>query len=141
MDRRAPGHDRPLAAHGLTWAELTAWWADREDMAGAPAREISSSLYRGLDRSLGANGAARRVLRTYADRYVRLGPDISAGGLGRASFSLSPVSARRSEWSWPRPLPPRESTFQPSCPKRPPGQLSPVQPSWERRFTSASHAA
>jgi hypothetical protein len=71
-------YGRPLAAHGLTWAELTAWWADREGMAGAPAREISSSLYRRLDSSLGDNGAERRVLRTYADRYVRLGPDIPA---------------------------------------------------------------
>jgi hypothetical protein len=71
-------YDRPLAAHGLTWAELTAWWADREGMAGAPAREVSSSLYRRLDRSLGDNGAERRVLRTYAERYVRLGPDIPA---------------------------------------------------------------
>lgn len=71
-------YDRPLAAHGLTWGELTAWWGDREGMAGAPAREVSSSLYRRLDRALGDNGAERRVLRTYADRYVRLGPDIPA---------------------------------------------------------------
>ena len=71
-------YDRPLAAHGLTWAELTAWWADREDMADAPARKVSLSLYRRLDRSLGDNGAERRVLRTYSDRYVRLGPDIPA---------------------------------------------------------------
>jgi hypothetical protein len=35
-------------------------------------------LYRRLDRSLGGNGAERRVLRTYADRYVRLGPDTPA---------------------------------------------------------------
>jgi hypothetical protein len=71
-------YDRPLAAHGLTWAELTAWWADREGMVGARAREVSSSLYRRLDRTLGDNDAERRVLRTYADRYVRLGPDIPA---------------------------------------------------------------
>jgi very-short-patch-repair endonuclease len=71
-------YDRPLAAHGLTWAELTVWWADREGMVGAPARQVSSSLYRRLDRSLGENDAERRVLRTYADRYLRLGPDIPA---------------------------------------------------------------
>ena len=71
-------YDRPLAAHGLTWAELTAWWADRECMANANAREVSLSLYRRLHRSLGDNDAERRVLRTYADRYVRLGPDIPA---------------------------------------------------------------
>jgi len=71
-------YDRPLAAHGLTWAELTAWWAERERMSGSPAREVSRSLYRRLDRSLGDNDAERRILRTYAQRYVRLGPDIPA---------------------------------------------------------------
>jgi len=71
-------YDRPLAAHGLTWAELTSWWADREGLTGTPAREISRSLYRRLDRSLGDNGAERRILRTYADRYVGLGDGIPA---------------------------------------------------------------
>jgi very-short-patch-repair endonuclease len=71
-------YDRPLAAHGLTWAELTAWWADREGMATTPTREVSLSLYRRLDLSLGDNDAERRVLRTYASRYARLGPDIPA---------------------------------------------------------------
>jgi hypothetical protein len=71
-------YDRPLAAHGLTWTELTAWWADRQGMGAVPEREVSRSLYRRLDRSLGDNDAERRVLRTYAERYVRLGPDIPA---------------------------------------------------------------
>ncbi len=71
-------YDRALAAHGLTWAELTAWWADRQGMTGEPEREISRSLYRRLDLSLGSNDAERRILRTYADRYIRLGPDIPA---------------------------------------------------------------
>ncbi|WP_371786932.1 hypothetical protein [Streptosporangium subroseum] len=71
-------YDRPLAAHGLTWTELTAWWADRQGMSNSPAHEISSSLYQRLDRSLGDNGAERRILRTYAERYIRLGPDIPA---------------------------------------------------------------
>jgi hypothetical protein len=71
-------YDRPLAAEGLTWAKLTAWWADREGMTGADERAVSSSLYRRLDSSLGDNDAERRVLRTYADRYLRLGPDIPA---------------------------------------------------------------
>jgi very-short-patch-repair endonuclease len=31
-----------------------------------------------LDLSLGGNDAERRILRTYAERYVRLGPDIPA---------------------------------------------------------------
>jgi hypothetical protein len=71
-------YDRPLGAQGLTWAELTSWWADREGLTEAPAREVSLSLYRRLDRSLGDNHAERRILRTYADRYVRLGDGIPA---------------------------------------------------------------
>ncbi|WP_409496002.1 hypothetical protein [Amycolatopsis sp. cmx-11-12] len=71
-------YDRPLAAHGLTWADLTNWWADSEGLTEAHAREVSRSLYRRLDRSLGDNNAERRILRAYADRYVRLGDDIPA---------------------------------------------------------------
>ncbi|KOX14545.1 hypothetical protein ADK67_42075 [Saccharothrix sp. NRRL B-16348] len=71
-------YDRPLPARGLTWTDLTVWWADREKLIGARSDEISSSLYRRLDRSLGTNDAERRVLRTYADRHLRLGPDIPA---------------------------------------------------------------
>ncbi|SPT51153.1 hypothetical protein [Actinomadura madurae] len=71
-------YDRALAAHGLTWAELSDWWADRQGMTGEPAADISRSLYRRLDRSLGDNEAERRIFRAYADRYVRLGPDIPA---------------------------------------------------------------
>jgi hypothetical protein len=71
-------YDRPPAAHGLTWSDLTTWWAERENMTKAPADDISRSLYARLDRSLGDNDAERRILRTYAERYVRLGPDIPA---------------------------------------------------------------
>jgi hypothetical protein len=71
-------YDRPLPAHGLTWAELTDWWADRENMTGAPPREVFLSLCRRLDRSLGDNNAERRVLNTYTDRSLRLGPRIPA---------------------------------------------------------------
>jgi very-short-patch-repair endonuclease len=71
-------YDRPLGAHGLTWAELTDWWADRQGMTGEPDRDISRSLYRRLDQSLGDNDAERRILHTYAERYVRLGPGIPA---------------------------------------------------------------
>ncbi|WP_202864568.1 hypothetical protein [Micromonospora endolithica] len=71
-------YDRPLAAHGLTWTELTAWWSDRQGLAGRPQREVWRSLYQRLDQSLGDNNAERRVLRTYAERYGRLGPGIAA---------------------------------------------------------------
>jgi len=71
-------YDRPLAAHGLTWAELTSWWSDREGLAGKSERQVWLSLYQRLDQSLGDNDAERRILRTYAERYTRLGPDIAA---------------------------------------------------------------
>src|SRR5690349_24620273 len=48
-------YDRPLSPGGLTWRELTAWWANREGMARAPEREVARSLYKRLDRSLGGN--------------------------------------------------------------------------------------
>ena len=70
-------YDRPLPSQGLTWAQLTAWWADREGLSGAPEQEISRSLYRRLDASV-ANDAERRILNSYAKRYVRLGPEIPA---------------------------------------------------------------
>ncbi|MFF0250237.1 AbiJ-related protein [Streptosporangium sandarakinum] len=70
-------YDRPLTA-GLTWTELTDWWADREGLSGWSPRDVARSLYQRLDESLGDNGAERRILRTYADRYIRLGPDIPA---------------------------------------------------------------
>jgi hypothetical protein len=60
----------PLAAHGLTWAELTAWWSDREGMTDADPRDVSRSLYRRLERCLGDNDAERRVLRAYAEHIV-----------------------------------------------------------------------
>jgi hypothetical protein len=70
-------YDRPLGADGLTWSQLTGWWAEREQLAGWSDVEVSRSLYARLDRSM-ANDAERRVLRAYAQRYVRLGPDIPA---------------------------------------------------------------
>jgi len=71
-------YDRPLAAHGLTWAELTTWWSDRQGLAGRPERETWLSLYQRLDQSLGDNEAERRILRAYAQRYTQLGPEVAA---------------------------------------------------------------
>ncbi|MEV7046190.1 hypothetical protein [Amycolatopsis sp. NPDC051061] len=71
-------YNRPLEPTGLTWRQLTAWWAEQQGMAGAAETDVSRSLYRRMDRSLGDNDAERRILRTYADRYVKQGPDIPA---------------------------------------------------------------
>ena len=72
-------YDRPLAAHGLTWRDLAAWWADREKLTGQPERAIWSSLYRRLLGSIDAgNGAERRIFTAYGKRYGTLGAGIPA---------------------------------------------------------------
>lgn len=72
-------YDRPLAARGLTWRDVTAWWADREKLTGQPERAIWNGLYRRLLGSIDAgNGAERRIFTAYGKRYGTLGADIPA---------------------------------------------------------------
>ena len=72
-------YDRPLAAQGLTWRDLAAWWADREKLTGQPERAIWRSLYRRLLGSIDAgNGAERRIFTAYGKRYGTLGAGIPA---------------------------------------------------------------
>ena len=72
-------YDRPLAARGLTWRDLTAWWADREKLTGQPERAIWRSLYQRLLGSIDAeNGAERRIYTAYGKRYGTLGADVPA---------------------------------------------------------------
>lgn len=64
-------YDRPLEAHGLSWADLAAWWEDRDaDLRGDPARARTELRHR-LRRSLKGNGAEELVF----DTYVNLGFD------------------------------------------------------------------
>ena len=101
-------YDRPLAAHGLTWAELAAWWSDRQGMAGEPEHDIYLSLHERFDQSLGDNDAERRILRAYAQRYVQFGPHIAAL-IPQAYLCYDPYTAtqRRS----PSPLPRQRMDF------------------------------
>ncbi|WP_446220088.1 hypothetical protein [Micromonospora sp. IBHARD004] len=69
-------YDRPLGADGLTWQDLTTWWAQREGLF-AEEREIARSLHQRLMQSL-ANDAERRIMHAYARRYIRYGPNIPA---------------------------------------------------------------
>ncbi|WP_331768113.1 hypothetical protein [Embleya sp. NBC_00896] len=71
-------YDNPIPAHGLTWGDLTAWWADREHTTDAPTHATDRGLRRRLQSSLAGNGAELRLLDTYMDRYDRLGPGIPA---------------------------------------------------------------
>ncbi|MGI5243380.1 hypothetical protein [Dactylosporangium sp. CA-139066] len=71
-------YDRPLSTDGLTWRDLTSWWAAREGITDAPTVQTELGLYRRLQQSLDGNGAELRVLSTYAKRYARLGPGIPA---------------------------------------------------------------
>jgi hypothetical protein len=71
-------YDQPLTAHGLSWADLTRWRASRNNLIRSSAPDIARSLYSRLDLSLADNAAERRILRVYADRYIRLSDDIPA---------------------------------------------------------------
>ena len=70
-------YNRPLTAHGLTWHELTDWWADREKLTGQPERATWLSLHRRLLKSID-NGAEQRIFNAYAKRYAKHGADIPA---------------------------------------------------------------
>jgi hypothetical protein len=64
-------YDRPLSPHGLTWVDLTVWWAKREgtdpDDATTP-----KDLYRRLRESLSSESPPELVLfEAYASRYRR----------------------------------------------------------------------
>lgn len=71
-------YDRPLSGDGLLWSELSAWWADREQLTGESKRVISRSLYQRLLASIDGNGAERRVFAAYGRRYARNREDIPA---------------------------------------------------------------
>jgi hypothetical protein len=58
-------YDRAFLRPGLTWAELTEWWAGKHCSAD-PARD----LYQRLSRSL-ASPPERLLFRTYCERYGR----------------------------------------------------------------------
>jgi hypothetical protein len=49
-------YDRPLAESGLTWRQLTAWWAGDADLTGEEERSRALGLYDRLAASLD-NGA------------------------------------------------------------------------------------
>ena len=70
-------YDRPLPGTGLTWRQLTAWWARSDSLAGGQERAEAVSLYRRLMASMG-NEAERFIFDRYCARYGTYGFDIPA---------------------------------------------------------------
>jgi hypothetical protein len=70
-------YDQPLDAAGLTWRQLTTWWAAREGLGASTEEQVSQNLYHRLLKSAD-NEAEELILRRYAQRYVDVGPDIPA---------------------------------------------------------------
>jgi len=61
-------YDRPLTESGLTWRQLTAWWADDDGLTGEEERSQALGLYGRLAASLD-NGAEKFFFARYCVRY------------------------------------------------------------------------
>jgi hypothetical protein len=61
-------YDRPLAESGLTWQQLTAWWAGNDGLTGEEERSQALGLYTRLAASLD-NGAEKFFFARYCARY------------------------------------------------------------------------
>lgn len=71
-------YDRPLAETGLTWRQLTAWWAHSDDLEGEQEHAAARELHARLMKSMDPDGAERLVFQRYCTRYRADGFDIPA---------------------------------------------------------------
>lgn len=71
-------YGRPLGDTGLTWRQLTAWWAHSDSLDGKEERTAAHELYARLLKSMDRNGAERFVFERYCARYRTYGFDIPA---------------------------------------------------------------
>jgi hypothetical protein len=71
-------YDRPLAETGLTWRELTAWWARSDSLDGEQEHAAARGLYARLMKSMDPDGAERLVFQRYGARYRIHGFDVPA---------------------------------------------------------------
>jgi very-short-patch-repair endonuclease len=71
-------YGRPLADTGLTWRQLTAWWARSDSLADDEERAAAHGLYARLLKSMDRNGAERFVFERYCARYRTHGFDSPA---------------------------------------------------------------
>jgi very-short-patch-repair endonuclease len=63
-------YDRPLSESGLSWRDLTAWWASLRGSGGSE-RETAISLYHRLLESMTDQTAEQLFFKTFADVYGR----------------------------------------------------------------------
>lgn len=70
--------DQPLSENGLTWRELTRWWAGTDTLDEDAERTQAHELYGRLMRSLEGNGAEQLMFRTYCSLYRSHGFDLPA---------------------------------------------------------------
>jgi hypothetical protein len=71
-------YNQPLSIMGLTWRQLTSWWAKGESLEGEEERAAAHELYARLTKSMERNGAERFVFERYCARYGTHGFDIPA---------------------------------------------------------------
>jgi hypothetical protein len=71
-------YDRPLTETGLTWRQLTAWWARSDDLDGEAEHAAARELYARLLKSMNRNDAERFVFERYCARYRTHGFDVPA---------------------------------------------------------------
>jgi len=62
-------YDRPLAETGLSWRELTAWWAGSDNLDGEEERTTALSLYERLLESMAGNAAEQFIFTRYCTGY------------------------------------------------------------------------
>jgi very-short-patch-repair endonuclease len=63
-------YDRPLSEHGLSWRDLTTWWASAQGLNGSE-RENALSLYYRLLQSMVGQPGELLVFETFAKLYGR----------------------------------------------------------------------
>lgn len=70
--------DKPLSEHGLTWRDLTLWWAGAESLDTEAERHKARELYNRLLRSMRDNEVEQLIFRSYCSLYGSHGFDLPA---------------------------------------------------------------
>ncbi|WP_024794188.1 hypothetical protein [Tomitella biformata] len=70
--------DQPLSEHGLTWRDLTRWWAGSDTLDAKTERTKALELYDRLMSSMNGNGAEQLMFKTYCSLYGSHGFNVPA---------------------------------------------------------------